>query len=399
VKQGGTGKLSISAGSVNRTFNFAMRTQRDDGHIVEADATGVNAGGSIHLQLNPTANPQGSYAVGLYGRDSGGNGYAIAGEMCLNAQRGISYLQADLDDNNNLSQMVGLQSPASFSAPDSNGRSTSAVTLSSGQVLNLTLYGTNAGSQAEAFAIESSPIATSTQVLAGLMGGVPGAVCFPQAQGGSFSNSTLSEVAFFSFGLQPGTAKGVIGAVQNINPTTPNGTATLAFDSNTGGTLESQTGLQLTYNITSTGRGTASYIDPGTTNTVQIFVYMLPAGGGSHFLLLQDNFVSVGFANARGCSAPFTTCIGGGNYTFGGDISGVQAVSEVTIDTSALTFSAAGGSSGSYSVDSATGRGTVALNNTVTFGDTGIVFYIKGPNNIYTLQKTSATALIGDLLR
>jgi hypothetical protein len=393
---GGTGKLDFTAGGVSRAFNFAMRTHNDNGHIAEADSTGMAAAGSMGLQTNPMANPQGSYTLGLFGVDSGGKRYAIGGEMCLNAQRGISFLQADLDDNNTLSTMSGLMSAASLSAPDSNGRSTITITFSSGQVLNLTLYGNSSGNLGEAVAIESSPIATSAQVLAGQIIGVRGAVCLPQGQGGSFSNSTLTEVAFLSQGAQPGIAKAEIGALQNINPVA--GTASLTFDSNTGGTLESASGLTFTYNISSTGRGTGSYTDPVSAKTVNTIMYMLP--DGSHFLLTLDNFVSVGFAQSRGCAAPFTSYIAGGSYTFGGDVLGTQPVSEVTIDISAQTFSAAGGSSGGpYTLSSTTGRGAIALNNSITFGDTSIIFVIKGPNNIFTLQATSATPLDGDLLR
>jgi len=49
--------------------------------------------------------------------------------------------------------------------------------------------------------------------------------------------------------------------------------------------------------------------------------------------------------------------------------------------------------------DATTGRATTTLNNATTFGDTQVVFYEAGGRQLYIMDQTAATPVIGALIQ
>jgi putative transposon-encoded protein len=394
-----TGTLSFTAGGVSRIFNFALRPRKNDGHLVEVDATGLISSGGITLQVNPRPanNFRGSFTLALDGADSAGNPYAVVGATCtsvLNGQPQIIYMQADLDDNGtDVTNSLTNGNLVTYALPDSNGRITvTPMLFSNGASLSLTLYVIGRG---RALAIESSPISTSSQVLGGFLAGQPNA-CVPLGNG--FSNASLSNVVFSVGAQQSGLSVVIAGVVNNVNSST--GTANITYDSNVAGKRQSVTNVPATYSISSGGRGTFHFVNPNNGNASDSIFYVDGSGGAAYVSL--GGLAQVGLAEAQ-ANGPFTAQSIGGTYAFGSPFVGASTlpVAEVFIDNTALTFKDENpnGSSGTYTVDaSGSGRGTATLNNARTFGDTNIVFYIKGPHNIVVLQNTSTTPVGGRLL-
>ena len=395
---GRTGTLSFTAGGVGRAVNFAMRTQKDNGIIVEADTTGVTGSGGIQIQPPPDRFV-GSFAFGLDGVDSSAQPYAIVG--CFFAggtnagENTFGNMQADLDDNGVNSPMSGLRSTVSYSGPDQNGRVTpTPLFFTNRQTLSLTFYMVGSATHLGAYAIESSDISTSPQVLVGVLTGAVGC-------GSGFNNASLSNSVFSARGTHAGVVSASVGVVNNVNPTA--GTASVTYDTNSGGTHGSFSSVAATYGVSWGGRGLLSYADPMTGTNTQLVLY-LDGNGRAYSITLGAN-VGIGVFEAQE-AGPLSNQSIGGTYAWGNEFGTQSAgtptlpVAEVTIDNAALTFSAAGGSSGGpYAIDSATGRGTVTLNNATTFDDTSIVFYPKGADDILVLQATSATPQGGRLLR
>ena len=178
-----TGTLSFTAAGVSRTLNFASSPTllAGFGRVEESDSN-MKGSGEIYLQVNPASPSFGSYAFGLEGADASGNRYVVAGALCSNNALAVTYLQADLDDNNNNAAAQSFTGTPAYSAPDADGRSTTngPIAFSNGASLNLTFYATGAGGPL--LTIESSPIGTSVQVLSGFISGSQGLVACPRLQ-------------------------------------------------------------------------------------------------------------------------------------------------------------------------------------------------------------------------
>jgi hypothetical protein len=395
-----TGTLSFVAAGVKRTFNFSMKRNDGYGNLVEADSTGVRTSGEMFFQYQASVNPFGSFAFGLQGTDAVGDRYVVAGGLCSNSSLDVTYLQADLDDNNINTAMQSASGAVSYSAPDSNGRSTvTPITFVNGNFLNLTLYMLGSGA---ALAIESSPLATSAQVLSGFITGQSGSTCLPNGQGGSFNNASLPASVLEFQGEQAGAVTASLGLVNNINPTggiNGQGTANLTLDANSGGAYSQLSSAPVTYSISPAGRGVLSYTNAAGAPSEMIF-YL--DGTGLSYLIGMSGDVPVGYG-ARQKTPPTI----GGTYSFGtASIPSAATplpVTEVAINNKNLTFAdlSPNGSfsTGAYLLDATSGRGTATFNNPTTFGDTNIVFYIIGPRYIAVLPAATKRPLVGLLLR
>jgi hypothetical protein len=66
-----------------------------------------------------------------------------------------------------------------------------------------------------------------------------------------------------------------------------------------------------------------------------------------------------------------------------------------------MSFTAAGDSSvgAPYAYDAAIGRGSVTVNDTTTFGDTRLVFYVVAPRTIEVMDAGSVAPVIGALVQ
>jgi hypothetical protein len=379
-----TGTLTFTAAGTARAFSFAMGTDDDFGWLSESDATGTQSTGRIELQ-DPAGFQQffGSYGFGMVGNDAGGNHYAVAGAFCSNPSFGVTFVQADLDDNGtNAAGTTGTGEPQ-FSPPDNQGRvsTTNPFVFSAGATLNLTLYVVNSEL---AFTLESS--STSAQspsaVLGGLVSGRQGSICIPQAQGGNFTNASLIDTTS-TFWLQGGQgssigdAAGVLG-FGGGNQATLSGTLFTP-----GGSAQQLVNAPGTFDVSSTGRGTFSFLD--NNNTQHQLVFYLDGSMSAYLIQLSPDFeigaaqLQTGVVTKSGVDITTQTVEGpyaaGSQFLPPGTPSSLS-LTEVSFNNAASPpmISVAGGESGAY--------------NFIPVGDTyqgqglGFIFYVTNPSQL-----------------
>jgi hypothetical protein len=244
--------------------------------------------------------------------------------------------------------------------------------------------------------------------MAGFLSGVPGSSCLATGQGGSFSNSSLVPSTFSAGGVSGsgGTVNGTgffSGAVLSVNSAA--GTLTYEDDQNVAGVSSTTGVLSATYSIPSNnnGRGTITTLD--SQNRPSVHDFYLDGNGNAYIILGDHKGQGIAFGVVLQRSA---STLAPGIYGFGTEVlalnTPVLSVTQVQITGTTITDLTPGGSSGSYSCDP-TGRCTApSLSNSVTFGDTSVVFYINGnadssttESRIDVLQLTSTTPVGGSL--
>jgi hypothetical protein len=411
-----TGTVTFTVqGTTLGTFvlQYALRANGNGGRLVATNsALGLNATGQLQVQSAPDSFGIGSFAFGLGGRSGAGSRYAVAGAFCGDANGGaISFLQADFDDNGTAATATaaGLKL-TQIDAPS--GRITSNqvnfMTGGTSRPLTLTLYPLDGN---KAYVMDSTAIATSAQVLGGVITGHHGNLCLAQGLNGSFDNSALgtagSGAVFTLHGDQSGVTTAAVGALTNITPSgggagcaAGQGSASLTADFNAGGVAHPVTAVTACYSVVAAGRGVMSFTDP-SNNTMQGATFYLD-GFGSGYVIGNGADIAIGSVGSQ--VTPIAAI--GGIYSFGPDnvaaSTTVLPVASVTIDATAKTFTAAGGGSSStaaYVLDSTTGRGTATLNTPSTFGDTQIVFYVIGGRTIQAMDAAAPTPVLGLLVQ
>jgi len=407
-----TGSLTFAAGGTTRTLNFAMRADGTQGFVVESDSSGFNGTGQIQVQTAPSTPLDGSYAFGLEG-GTPTSFFTVAGAACTDSSGAVTFLQADVGITGiAILTLTGASSNAgTLSAPDANGRvtTTSPFNYSNGTTVDSTFYNID-GSKAFQLNIGGSyPNGTGgtapIPVQAGFVTGKPGVNCLPLGQGGSFTNSSVSNSVFSAQGIAATStgalsAGGFVGVVYNFNATA--GTATLTDDQLVSGAgAQGHTAKPVTYSVSTVGRlSLTATNNAGQTSTS--FAY-LDGIGNAYLIVGSKNGEGIAF----GIVAPQTAVTPAvATYAFGSPIGppstvplSLLPVTEVSITGTTIADQASGGSSGSYTCDTV-GRCTApSLSSNVTFGDTSIVFYVGGNTDsatssafIVLLQTTAANA-------
>jgi Putative Ig domain len=419
VANTGTVSFTLNTGlqsttDTQRVLHFAMRTDDTVGFAKLTIPGNSNYGtiGQIQHQ-NPTTNFQGSYAFGLFGSDSASANtrYGIVGALCTNARQVVTYTHADLDDAYTVATDVVLSNPlnsVTFSAPDSNGRSVmSQWNFSNGATLNLIFYVANGN---KAFVMEATPPATNSQTLIGTISGVGGSGCRPSSMTffhkGSLTNSVLDLGGVELVNSSPAfSAK--IGVIQ-VDPVS--GTASLTEDVDRAGTSSTTFNAPVTYSVSSGGRLVITYTD-AQNNQEQVNGYFDGTLGGAYLLQVSNagttnNVTEVGTLQLQ-VAGPFSVTSIGGTYALMAPFENQAplfppTVEEVTIDNKALSFTAAGAvpstSTNKYSVDTATGRGTVTMDNG-TLGGNSLIFYIASPTKLVLTVPNNVPPVIESLVQ
>ena len=410
----GTGKLTFTVNGIagdTFTLNYALRNAGNAGRITLTSVKGVNATGHVQIQYKPTAFGAGSFGFGLLGESASAQRLAVIGAVCTSGQ--APFLQADFDAAGTVS--TGTV-PAGWAAnpPDaSTGRTLSSqLNFSNGSSLYVLIYGVGGG---KAFAMEASPVGTSTQVLSGVITGFKGLVCMPTGAGGvgTFSNSSVANSVFGLATQGAGTSAAILGVVNNVAPggggscAAGQGSASLTADENVSGAGGAITATPACYSVAATGRGTLTYTDPLTAKAESGTFYLDGVGNG--YLIGQGASVPFGFIEAQAAPAPLPAI--GGNYSFGvfDFPTALLPVTSVAIMPSSATAgtiadNAAGGSCNgapcAYTLDTTTGRGTATLNSATTFGSAPVVFYESANDQIYIMgAQPTATPVLGALLQ
>jgi hypothetical protein len=401
----GTGSVQFTVNSIpgdTFTLNYALRANGFGGRITLTDTLyGVKATGQIQIQFSTNAFNVGSFAFGLLGANAAGSRYGVIGAMCTSQP---AFLQADFND----AATGGMPSMATAGAwslaggDATTGRTTTTeLSFSNGRSLMLTLYGVGGG---KAYAIESSPIATSKQVLSGVVTGFKGPICLASGNGGSFSNSTFTNSVFGLSAESAGSAGTILGVVTNVaakgggSCAAGQGSASLTADENENGTTGIVSAAPACYSVSGAGRASLTYTDPNTHKVGNGIFYL--DGGGNGYLLGEGALITYGFVAAQ--LAPPLPALGG-NYSFAPFTfpAGLLPASSVAVTSTTITDHAAGGSAttGPYSLDATTGRGVASLDNANTFGSTQLVFYEASGRQVYVMDQSGAAPIIGALIQ
>jgi hypothetical protein len=402
-----TGNLQFTVKNLPGTFNlqYGLRALGQGGRAVATNtALGLVATGQIVEQsCTPNCGPfGGSFSFGLDGVNGAQSRYAVAGAIC--GSTNVSFYQADFDDNGTTATATAMGVTwGGADAPSGRTQSSQAMftTGGSNRPLTLTLYGVNANL---AYLMDSTPIATSSQVLSGVASGWSrGGSCFATGQGGSFDNTSATTSVLALRGGNSASATTTIGVLGNLNPAgggacaMGQGSASLTADFNAAGVAHKFAPLPVCYGVDTHGRGTLAYTDPVTSTASGASFYL--DGFGTAYMIGQGNDIPFGVLQPQAVNPT----IAGGDYVFGPDgLNGTTLlpITAVVIDTTALTFAAAGGASaGPYALDPITGRGTITLNTAATFGDTQLVFYVLRGRTLMTMDSATATPGLGLLVQ
>jgi len=396
------GKIVFTVNSIpgdTFTLSYVLHHNGSGGRLTLTDTLyGVKATGQLQIQYNPSAFGRGSFAFGLLGDNPSADRYAVIGAMCSSSP---TFLQADFDDTG--SPQTATANGWSLNNGDATtGRTTTTeLSFSNGRILNLILYGVGGG---KAYAMESSPTASSTQVLSGVFTGRRGPVCLPTGVGGHFTNGSLGLAVFGVSSQAGGAALAVLGRVA------PSGgagscaagqeAAVLTEDANAAGAHESIAAVGACYQISAAGRGALAFTDPNSKK-LSGGTFYLDGQGGIGYLLGGGASIPYGFVESVAVGAVGTA---NGQYGFGPiDFpAGLLNATSVALNSAAgtLTDNTAGGSSGTYSCcQGVPESGVATLDTTNTFGDTQLVFYASQTNQIYLMGTTSMTPTIGLMIQ
>jgi IPT/TIG domain len=401
----GVGKVQFTVAGIpgdTFTLNYTLRAVGNFARITLTDTLyGLHATGQMQIQYNPNAFNQGSFAFGLVGENAAAARYAVVGAMCTSAP---VFMQADFNDSAAPPSTATAGGWSLVPGDATTGRNTTSLSFSNGRTLNLTVYGVGGG---KAYAMESSPIATSSQVLSGVITGFRGQACLATGKGGGFDNHALSNAVFGVTSQGGGNALAVLGAVNHLAPAggggcgAGQGAATLIEDDNVSGTHGTIAPTPACYAVSAQGRAVLTFNDPRTHSASGGTFYLDGAGNG--YLIGQGKNVPYGFVALQPSPLP---AIGGGYGVAPLDFpGGLLPVTSVAIDAASaasgtLTDNANGNTTVMpYARDAASGRGTALMSSATTFGDTQVAFYELSAQQLYFIDQTSATPVIGILIQ
>jgi len=396
----GVGAVQFTVSGISDdTFTLAYALDQSGalGQITLTDSLyGLKATGDIHIQYVPNAFNQGSFAFGLTGANAAASPYAVIGAMCTSSP---VFLQADFDDNG--TPQTATASGWSLNNGDATtGRTTTTeLSFTNGRILNLTLYGVGGR---QAYVMESSPVASSAQVLSGAMTGTKGPVCLPTGVGGSFSNASLY-ISIFGVGSQgAGAGLAALGLVTGILPqgggscAAGQGYATLNEDVNAAGTLETIPQTPACYQISPAGRGVLTFTDPNTQKMEGGTFYL--DGQGIGYLIGGGAAIPYGFVVAVVSPGPPSGVYAFAPLDFPGRLLNVTSLTLNSV-AGTITDNAPGGSSGTYICCDGYDRGSATLNNANTFGDTQLILYQESTSLIFVMDASSPTPALGVLFQ
>lgn len=408
-----TGFCRLTAGGVTSQYDFALRGTFDLARFVEDPSDGLGITGSGILVAEDGASNVGSnFTFGLVGTNPMAGRIGVVGTLGTVAAgfpAKITAGQADINDNGVLIQASSTQNvTGSLTQVDGFRRSTMQITIGSSlqRTFMLAIYAVApalfapSGTPTRAFAIDITP-ATSTTNAQVLTGQFVLAPTTPGSPPPTFSNSSISGVDVFDlWGRTTGGA-----ATTALGTLAPSATPNVRMDLNVGGTVNGgagpgapEIGSMAGLNIAANGRAQFSTSVNGVNSN---YVAYLDATNDG-FLLGTDGNVSFGFLQAQASPPNFSNTTINGNYATGTFLPGTPAVPNVASITtltpsgqSSATFNgtlSSGSTTGAYSFDSTTGRGTVATSAGAILGNNSAVFYIIDPGDIVLMGSQQGQA-------
>jgi hypothetical protein len=377
-----------SGSTINPTFVLQQGGSGPSrGRLVDVEGSSSRSG--VFVATSPDAVlKDGDYIFGSVGEDPYGDGgvgtqLALVGRFTL-SNGNVSGV-ADINDGGVLTPDVAVSGTSSVQP---GGTATEMLNLTiGGQPASFVVYLNSSGG---GFLLGSNFV--TAQHLVGFIS--------PQANAGSYSNSSLNAPFVFStWGappplccptINPSKTDTNIGLASGFNSAA--GTFNLLFDNVSGGVVNlNQSVAGATYNVTSNGRATVSYTSGG--NTVN-YVYYLDNVNDGFILGQSGNTAEFGFFQPQ-ASGPFSTAsIDGtfGSATFSPlqQVSTPNVATEITLNNGALSANTpAGALSGTYTI-APSGRGTASVNLPV-LGTNDLVLYVIDPQSVVLMGSDNTT--------
>ena len=328
------GCLTLTTSTGTTTLRFALASFSGGvaakGHLIEFDdasGTGTRAEGFIRRQ-DPAAFARaalsGSYAFGLAGDDALSQHIAAIGVIAADGAGGLTSGQLDVND-------AGLVAPTpssatgSYSAIDTNGRATMAVSVDGKPASNSVLYVVSAK---EILALSMDARSQSTPLLSGEL---------LQQATASFGATSLNARSVF---WTSGFASGSPGASVSIGVLNPDGQGhySLVFDLNQAGAFYPLVRDQGTYTVAANGRATTTT----TMGHTPYVMYLIDAGRA--FILSVGPEAAVGRLEAQNLPVSFGNELLTGTFSYGAQ--GPHPAGRL-IASGSLMFDGSGGYAGS----------------------------------------------------
>jgi hypothetical protein len=371
--------LQNSAGGSPRGQLFGKAAIDSSGR--QLTGSGVFVGTATNSVLK-----DGDYSFGLVGQDPYGGGgvgsqIGVIGRFTY-SNGTLSAGVGDINDGGTLIQSASVSGTNAFQPPDVWPRIMLNLKIS-GLRINVAVY-TSSSESAFTVGFIDTPITHSSGLgIANVAGFIT-----PQANAGSYSNTSLnSPVVFSTWGspppccpaINPSPTDTTIGLVSGFNSGA--GTFNLLFDNVSGGTANlNQAITGATYNVASNGRTAVSYTSGGQTHN---YVYYLDNANDGYILGLDSN-AEFGFFQPQ-APGPFNAASINGTFAAGTFLpetpGSPNLVTEVTLNNGDFSANTPSGAlSGTYSVG-ASGRGTATVNLPV-LGGNDLVFYVISPNSV-----------------
>lgn len=372
--------LTTSAG--NFTLDFVLLSN-SSGLVVRFD-NNASASGSVDLQNSSafsTTALAGSFAFNLSGIDNAANSDATVGAFTFNSAGSITTGVQDLNDNGAVFANAAI-SGGTVTSPTT-GRGTITLDTSNGP-LDFAFY-----------VIDTNHIRLiSTDTLPVFSGDA-------FRQPASFTLSSTFPASSFVFTLAgasggtPFVAGGTLTADGNGNITSG------AEDTNVNNTLTQNIGVNGTYTIANTGRGTLNLNGSGQSlavyPTMTGGVLMLDLGAIATGSVLQQQ--SASFSNST-LNGTYGLNFTGVNLNLGSE---VDAIAQFTADGNgnlkgAFDFNNSGmlnfslSLNGTYSIGS-NGRGTGTLNSSV--GSFGVIYYVASSSRVLFIEADGLQPSVG----
>jgi len=384
-----TGFCRLTAGGETFQFDFALRSDFELAHFIEdpSDGLGISGSGIIasSAYFSPFSSPSNAtvdyFTFGLVGTDAAGARLGMAGTISVPAGSLSGTGVADLNDGGVLTQPSSPQNQnisTTSTSVDSFRRVQMQIVFASSpqRIFTLAIY------TGVAIDVSPAPAGGRTQVLTGQFFGLP----IAQSAQPSFDNTSLSGVSVFElWGL---TSGGTANAIGTLSPSSP---PNLVMDTNQAGRINGGTGAAAPETGSLSGlvvaaNGRAQFSAVVGAATPNYVAYLDAANSG--FLLGTDANVSFGFLQVQGSPSNFSNSTIVGNYATGSFLPATAAVPNVATITNLAPTAAlsgtltSGSTSGAYSFDPTTGRGTVITTGGTILGNNSAVFYIIDPENI-----------------
>ncbi len=389
IQNNGLGTLSMTP-TLNKTMNFSVAiSSTGDGRLILNNETNSYlpntwATGAIRRQHPADLSLQqiaGNFASGFSGIDSSLNRFAGAGVYQISSLGNLMNSFVDTNDNGTLANNVPTGGTL-LTLDSTSGRGTAKL-VTGGLTTNWVYYVTSAS---ELTFLSADPVSGGANLVQQTM---------LRQNSASFDNSSLNGVSVFrTSGLGQGQDKakrrapgtGVPDVVLGLLTTNGDGTGSISYDENNGGTLSQQQTGSVAYSVASNGRVTLT-----SFGTITPPVFYLVSKDQA-FTVGQDASVAAGYFLEQ-FGGPFSNTSALGNY-WGGSFMPVTA--GVTDSVTWVLSDGNGNLSGTTNQSGPSGVGTQPINATYQVDATGraVISESGSPTTILYVISPTKVALL-----